>query len=198
MLERRYGEYECAVLLQNHMLQKTIDEFYHSKVSIQLVRGGSARSVYGFRFETFEEDRKLRLQIQEAKEPGFLGTYELLTNPQEGTPFLSLDLDLHTHSVDFNNEGMPVPLLFSKEERRIQPLGGKVRAGDHLFISNRSFLKLFSNQDRLEQILSRTMRHFGDEGQEVWQKILRNELTFLSSRNRLEEDLFIICISFQG
>ncbi len=35
--ERMYGEYECALLLQHYMLQKVIEDFNHSHISLRLI-----------------------------------------------------------------------------------------------------------------------------------------------------------------
>ena len=79
--EKMYGEYECALFLQNHMLQKVIDECDTDAIGLKAISFFS-RNPRGLLLDLpeTEDQEQILIHLVEAKDKGFEEMYQLLTN----------------------------------------------------------------------------------------------------------------------
>lgn len=101
--EKTYGEYECAMLLQNHMLQKVIDECKSDCIAIKAISFYSPNPKGLLLDFPKISNEQIQINLVEAKEAGFEEMYSLLTDyrsSQKSTkaldkeyPFLEMSLE---------------------------------------------------------------------------------------------------------
>lgn len=206
--ERLFGEYECSLLMQYHMLQKVVDEYHSSQVSMQLIKiksSEASRGVY-LKLQT-EENGDVRFTLVEAKEPGFEGIYELLpqvalltekTTPlSQLFPIVDAMLHLEDSSLTYTAHVMAPPLVWSIERNQFADAyegSVPVHSGDFIFFFNRGFSNQFPDHQTVQDWLSKVLRHFSSDGLDVLSGMLSSELSFLTNKQSIEEDLCILCI----
>lgn len=206
--ERLFGEYECSLLMQQHMLQKVIDEYHNSQLSIQLIKILSSEASRGvfLRLHT-DTNGDIRIILVEAKEQGFEGIYELLSQTSQVIekapdlaqtfPMIDATLCLESSSLAYTSHILSPPLVWSVQANRFaEPVGGSlpVDSGDLIFFFNQGFVHQFPDQETLQECLSKVLRHFATETLDVFTGMLSSELNFLTNRQTIEEDLHILCM----
>ncbi len=206
--ERMYGEYECAMLLQHLMLQKMIDECKSDAVAVKSITFFS-ENPRGLLLDLPKTEKNPLLQIHlvEAKETGFEGMYELLTQYKlsketvakdldETFPSLHVTIDSQKASLTYSSNHFTAPILWSMKQRSIvENLQGDVelQTGDFFFLFNQSCVKLCDNHKKIQDLISKILKYFAEEGLDTCAAMLQKELAFLVKKKDPEEDIHLVC-----
>ncbi|MEN9654031.1 MAG: hypothetical protein RL235_143 [Chlamydiota bacterium] len=204
--ERMYGEYECALLLQHLMLQKNIEACRSDAISVKAISFFS-ETPRGFLldFPKPETTDQFCIRTAEAKEEGFEGMYELLTElkqtkkaSQDSTvPSGILLLDKNHSSLEIKGDPNHPVLVWSYQTNTFLPPGTgphPIASGDLCFIGNHGLVNLFRPPGALPALLSKVLNVFAQDGLESFVAMLQKELGFILKRKHLEEDIHLLVI----
>lgn len=196
--ERMHGEYECSLLLQHYMLQKVVESFYHPKLIFKHIKVPSSTTPHGLLLKVENSNEHIQLTLAEAKEKGFEGMYNLLAGSKPQLLNLSINLQSEPPSINFQSEGVPIPIIWSLKDKEIVILGGlEELSSDHLIIFyNNGLAKHFENLAETHEWLIRILRHFAAEGIPLLMTMLNNELNFLAKKRHIDRDIHIFCLKF--
>lgn len=192
--ERMYGKYECAMLLQHLMLQKNIDDCRSDAIAVKPITFFS-ENPRGILLD-FPKPRpgQFLIHLTEAIDEGFEGMYQLLTNSktdQETSATISLDLETSTlHS------GKEKPLIYSMSKKRFLDFNNatiKVQSGDLFFLFNQGMLHFYKNPKNIEDLLTKVLKVFAQDGLETTAAMLQKEIAFLVKKKDPQEDLHLLC-----
>lgn len=202
--ERMYGEYECALLLQHYMLQKVIEDFNHSHVSLRLISIPLSPLQKGL-FLKVERPPfcDLMLTLFEAQESGFTGLFQLnqwihLSKEElKNKAFIECQLVDQYHLLRYDTHTLFPPLVWStttqqfiKNDRRELPLQNQ----DMIFLYNSSLIEHFETEEAIESWFARVLRHFAEDGLDAIHIMLTNELTFLAKKQHAKYNFKIISL----
>ena len=95
--EMLFGEQECALLLQNRMLDGAIDRFEDERVSIKHITTPHNILSHGFKLDLRVQGQSLQFKLIQSIDEGFEGIYSLLEGSK--TPKGSVELDIHLNSL---------------------------------------------------------------------------------------------------
>lgn len=206
--ERMYGEYECAMLLQHLLLQKMIEECKSDAIAVKaiILFSENPRGLL-LDLPKTEKNPLLQIHLVEAKETGFEGIYELLTQYKlsketaakeldETFPSLHVSIDTQKSSFIYSSNRFTVPILWSmKTNSIVENLHGEieVQSGDFFFLFNQTCLKLCGNHKKIQDLISKILKYFAEEGLDTCVAMLQKELTFLVKKKDPEEDVHLIC-----
>lgn len=203
--ERMFGEYECAVLLQHHMLQKVIENFNHTALLMRLVSVPHSTLQKGL-FLKIDSSDEIAFTLIEASENGFPGLFQL--NQSANLPLEDLKNKGYINCrLDFEEKMSPIlhwtahdlhpPLVwslkteaFSKSENQKFQLHN----GDMIFLCNSSLIREFKKGEALEAWFSRILRHFSEDGLGTIETMLTNELSFLAKKHNAKHHYYILCM----
>ena len=198
--ERMYGEYECAMLLQHMMLQKNIDECTSDAVAVKSLTlfSDSPRGLL-LDFPTKPDKPHLfHIQMAEAEDTGFEGMYELLTQykySREIAKHTAFTFD-RTSSI-LQSQGPHVPLFWSLDNKKFiepQTNGVVLESGDFFFLINDGLNNFLKEERRtIQDILTKVLKIFAQDGLETTFSMLKKELTFAAKRKELSEDIHLLC-----
>lgn len=209
--ERMYGEYESSLLLQHMMLQKNIDECKSDALAIQSITFFS-ENPRGFLldFPTPSAPHLFEIHILEAAKEGFEGMYQLLTHYkmskkglvetaietllQNDTIALSLTVDTTTSHL--HCQGSYIPIFWSSQQKRFLSLSKapvSIQSGDYFFAYNSGLRRFFQGEKRLGELLSKVLNVFAGDGLETTSAMLRKEISFLTKKESLTDDLHLLC-----
>ncbi len=200
--EKAYGEAACARLLQQHLLQKSIDECSTDAIAIKAISFASP-SPKGLllNYPRVPKPELFAFHLLEAKEEGIDGMYELLvqhkSSREPSGKALSVLLDRETSLLKTKANGFPFPLFWSYANEELSVLKGSpqpTEPGDFVFLMNQAFFSFFKNPQRISQLIAKVLNVFGDEGLETCATMLQKEIAFLAKRRDLEDDLHLICV----
>ncbi len=205
--EQAYGETACARLLQQHLLQKSIDECASDAIAIKAITftSDSPRGMI-LNFPRQSKEEHFVLQLAEAKEEGVDGMYELLSQyklskelPAKPLPFssLSLLLDRENSTIRSKSKGFPNPLFWSHSEEELSLVKGaahSIKPGDFVFLMNQPLSAFFKSPERLSQLFTKVLKVFAQEGLESCAAMLQKEIAFQTKRKELDDDLHLICL----
>ena len=151
--ERLYGEYECSLLLQYHMLEKIIEEWDHPLFEIRLLKIASGIPSKGLFLDLHALDNhQVRLFLAEANEPGFLGIYDLLSHgaflPEQGTSLLKEYPSIMAtigSTISYTVHQMPQPLVWHMQNLSFvsDSNHAHLQSGDQVLFYNEGFGKQF-------------------------------------------------------
>jgi hypothetical protein len=205
--EKMYGEYECALFLQNHMLQKVIDECEHDAIGLKAISFFS-RNPRGLLLDLPQTDEKdqLLIHLVEAKDKGFEEMYQLLTNyklfkenPQTnlGEEFPSLQLALHkeTHQMSIRANQFLAPFIWSTKQQKLHEPKSTTFAlepGDLFFLSSSGLFHFFKGKEEIASILIKVLKFFAEDGLEICVGMLQKELSFATKRKELLHDMHLL------
>lgn len=208
--ERMYGEYECAMLLQHLMLQKMIDDCHSDAIAVKSITFFS-ENPRGLLLDLPKKENASPLSIHliEAKEVGFEGMYELLTQyklskgaklPEldETFPSLHVSIDLSQLKLKFTSNHFTLPIIWSLQHQAILENDSKeisLSSGDFFFLFNEACSKLCGGQKKIHDLISKILKYFAEEGLEICVKMIHKELAFLVKKKDPDEDIHFI--SFQ-
>ena len=204
--EKMYGEYECSILLQNHMLKKVIDECKSDIIAIDSINIFSS-TPKGFLLDFLDSEIKdfLNIRVIEAKETGFEGMYQLLTNYKlfkenlssldHMFPITDLKLEKNTNTLNIGKTNFSYPIIYSQELNDFIEISNKVKLnpGNLFFIFNSGLLNFFKSDTEIKAILLKVLKYFSNDGLETVIDMLRKEILFTTKRKKIKEDLHLIC-----
>src|SRR3990167_2602745 len=177
--ERMYGEYECSMLLQHLMLQKNIDDSRSDAFAVKPITFFS-ENPKGLLLDLPKIDHPhfFHIHMAEAEEEGFEGMYQLLTRSKSSS---RTSLILNRSNSTLQWEGADPPLVWSLEERRFHELSTeplKIDSGDFFFLFNRGLLSFYKELKRIEDILSKVLKVFSQDGLETIAIMMQKEIGF--------------------
>lgn len=200
--ENAYGETACARLLQQHLLQKSIDECASDALAIKAISFSSA-SPKGFllNYPKQAKPEHFVLQLAEAEEDGINGMYELLIHHKLAKEIsgktLSLVLNRETATLCSKASNFPSPIFWSYGNEQLSFLTEDpqpIQPGDFVFLMNPAFLTIFKTPAGISQLFIKVLNVFSDEGLETCASMLQKEISFHAKRRDLDDDLHLICI----
>lgn len=199
--EQRYGEYECATLLEHLMLQKNIDDCVSDVAAIKAITffSDTPRGLL-LRFPKTESPSLFQVHLTEAQETGLSGMYQLLTHP-EPSPLkqntLTLTLDRNAMALQTSpSTDQPSPLFWSLSKNLLCPLSSlpmPTQPGDFFFLFNRGLMLFYKSPQTVEDLLTKVLQVFAEDGLETVVAMLHKELSFGIKRKTLEEDMHLLC-----
>lgn len=196
--ERMYGEYECALLLQQYMLQKVLERYHDEKMQMRALTFTSAASLHGLLLDlTKTANGDTLLSLFEAKERGFSGMYELLINPEPPSESLHVTFHNKSNELSFIAKQMPEPIIWSTARGESLILNHQpilLEKGDIVLLHNHGLLQCFPDQTRLNEWFQKVLKHFAYEGFDLFLTMLQHELTFLTRKQTVDRDIHILCI----
>lgn len=192
--ERMYGQYECAMLLQHLMLQKNIDDCRSDAIAVKPITffSENPRGIL-LNFPT-PRPGEFSIHLTEATEDGFEGMYQLLTSSKtslETHAILSLDLETSTLHA-----GKEKPLIYSMSKKRFLAFDTpsiKVQSGDLFFLFNQGMLRFYKNTKNIEDLLTKVLKVFAQDGLETTSAMLQKEISFLVKKKDPQEDVHLLC-----
>ena len=203
--EKTHGEYECAIFLQNYMLQKVIDECSSDSISMKAI------SFYSYEPRGFLldfpslTDELLQLQLVEAKESGFEDMYSLLTNYKlyknsnqktldKDYPFGQVSIIKPSNLLVYKNHQLLPPFIWSTKEKKLFSENNYfLQPGDFIFLSNSGISHHFPERS-IKTMIERVFSVFAEEGLEVTSNMLKKEMSFAVKRKELQQDLHLLCL----
>lgn len=202
--ERMYGEYECALLLQHYMLNKVIEDFQHSHISLRLISVPISNFQKGlfFKINRFPFC-DLMLMLFEAQEQGFSGLFQLnqwaYLPKQElkDKAFIECQFVDQYRLLRYHAHILFPPLVWSvkskqfiKHDQQEIPLQNR----DMIFLYNSGLIEHFLTEEAIKAWFARVLRHFAEDGLETIPLMLTNELTFLTKKQHTKQNFKIISL----
>lgn len=195
--ERMYGEYECALLLQQQMLQQILETYRTDQMHLRVLTFTSASTLHGLLLNIDDQDsQKTEFSLSEAVEKGFPGMFQLLVNPSTRTQYLKVTFDDHAKRMSYQCKHMPEPLVWSTI--RSEWVSGKkeyqLEKDDIVLLFNRGLPQCFEDQKLLEEWFQKVLKHFAAEDFDLFITMLQHELNRLTKKHSVEHDIHILCI----
>lgn len=201
MRERLFGEYECALLLQEKMFMRSLTDFEHTKFNIKGLQTQSAQEPHGVyvAFQNREDPSKLTLEMMENPEKGFDGIYRLLESvAEEHCRFPCTHITIQDNSLHYERHGLP-PLLVWQEEKMyfLEDKKGNLSLKEDaiILITSRILWDIVGNTDGVEKLFQRVFTNFSKDNFDIFTSMLQQELNFLSDKHHLEKDIFVTALS---
>lgn len=196
--ERMYGEYECAMLLQHMMLQKNIDDCRSGAVAVKSITffSESPRGLL-LDFPKPENPNLFQIHMAEAKEYGFEGMYQLLTEyklSKESEYYASILFDSDASALQV--KGTHLPMFWSLDEEKFLELSTsalKMETGDFFFLFNQGLLKYYRTREQIGALLAKVLKVFASDGLETTALMLQKEIAYALKRKDLEDDIHLLC-----
>lgn len=196
--ERLYGEYECTLLLQHEMLDNVVQKFSHPFLALRSIKSESTTQPYGLYLRVQQDDKQVHFSLTEAKEKGFQGSYQLVSNPTSDVfPKLHVHFSKEGNELHYIANEMPAPIVWMTAQENFAGEGLDrvvIHSGDLIFLYNQGFDKLFENRAQILEWFRKVLRHFATEELDLFMTMLKNELTFLAKKHHIAHDLNILCI----
>jgi HAMP domain-containing protein len=198
--ERMHGEYECALLLQQKMLEQVVENFHHPLGELRHLKSSATSKPHGLLLQIIPEGEGIRFTLKEARTAGFQGMYELLSASQSSFPTLTLSCtsrQLHYSA----SEQMPAPLIWSTQTHTFLVDDNALfhlHPYDIVFFFNQGFAKFFENQPQILAWFGKVLRHFGNLDLDLLITMLNNELTFLSKKHHVDHEMHILCFRMRA
>lgn len=200
--ERLYGEYECALLLQHYMLQKNIEEFQHPTLQMVLISVPLSPLQTGLFLKTsMDRSNDLTLTLIEAPEPGFAGLFQLNqwahlpSDELKDKAFIECRFKEENKTLQWRAHDLFPPLVWSIKTQQFLkgdfqeiPLNKEVM----VFLYNSSLIEQFETESAIESWFAKVLRNFAEDGLEIIQTMLTNELTFLAKKQHTKHNFKII------
>lgn len=198
--ERLYGEYECAQLLQNRMLEYVLQEFKDPKLLIRKISFSASSSPQGVLLDILNSsDAKTSMTLRESSQEGFEGTYQLLRDDKGNS--LRFELDRQNGTLTFFNHDMPAPFVWSTQQGKMSPENGntfKIESGDYFVIMTTGLSKVLNHPKLLREWFAKVFRHFSKEGPDLLSAMLTSELNFLTKKQHASSDIHILCFHYKA
>lgn len=195
--ERMVGEYECALLLQEYMLEKVIDNFSHPHLSMQLISPSISSLHKGLLLKI---NSSYQITLFEATKEGFLGLFELnqcMLQIPLSYPHIQLSFDENFKTFSYCAHQFSSPLVWSLHDQaflnaknNVYALPGPVM----IFLTNSEIYDLCISREALEIWLARTLSHFAKDGLEIVSQMISKELLFLVKKQRNKYNLKMIAL----
>lgn len=197
--ERMYGEYECSLLLQHHMLQKNVDNFQHDKLSLRLLKGVTTTAPLGtlLNIEGGKHPEDITFTLKEAEENGFSGIYKLLKGEGAKDPTIQLTIADQCSTVTSTSKGMPKAMLWCAVSKTLSTFDKSTHPfhkGDLVILYNNGLEKQFGSKEAIIEWFSKVLRHFATDGIDSTQSMLSHELNFLANKQQIDHDIYILIL----
>lgn len=193
--EKYFGEQECALLLQNRMLDGVIEKFLDPRLQIRHVTGSSTGISQGLKLSLNSKKEQFIFQLLESDIEGFEGIYELLEGSRIAPNSLKINLNLTTRNLNIENHNMPDPLLWSlKLNRFVTDPITSYEKGDYLLITNQAIRSLFPNRQALRDYLSKVFRQFAKDHQDLLSVMLASEINFWLKKQNANDSIHLLLI----
>lgn len=196
--ERMHGEYECALLLQQHMLHKVIEENTNKNIQLHLITHRSSTFPQGLLLKVEELKNKTKIKFYETIENNFNAIFDLLQNPNACTQHLQLNIEQNQKEslFDCTSENMPLPVIWSmRNEKFLTPQKNlQLEKGDLIFLYNHGFAKCFDHQHHIQDWFQKVLRNFAVEGMDLFVTMLNCEVNFLTRKQHIDHDINILYI----
>lgn len=200
--ERMYGEYECSLLLQDYMFNHVVDGFSHSHLQIKQISVNYSENPKGILLELKQNEQGLEALFFEAEEPGFEGLYRLnrvaskLLDRNVKQPMIECIWLDNYRKFRYNHTLLARPLIWSvKKGEFVRTEAGKIvdlQDHDIVFFYNSDIAEQFPNEE-IYNWLGKVLRHFDEDGLDIVQTMLTNELNFLAKREWSKRNFRIVC-----
>jgi len=195
--ERMYGEYECAMLLQHLMLQKNIDHCRSDAVAIKPITffSETPRGLL-LHFPKPNHPQLFHIHLAEAFEEGFEGMYQLLTKHEARKDTAKAQITLDRTASTITVKGPLSPFLWSLQKKRFLDLSSspvEVDSGDFFFLFNQGLSQLCHTPQKISELLSKVLKVFAQDGLETTASMIQKELSFMTKRKELTEDVHLLC-----
>ncbi len=197
--EKWHGEYECSLLLQKLMLEKATKGCSSDTVVVEALSFYSDEPK-GFVLDILQREKKLYIQIAEAKQAGFREIYDLLTQyklaeENSFTNFLRSKIEISLEEPFIPTTFFHHPILWSRKyQKTIEKREKyKLNPGDYLFLGNMTLLRL---KNDLSDVIEQVLKHFSEEGFETVVKMMKKKISFWIRKEGLEEDIHLICLQW--
>lgn len=195
--ERMHGEYECALLLRQMMLDKVVDDFHQEHLELKLIKNVSKSKPHGLFLQITTQDEAINLILSRTDEAGFKGIFELLTDREKRFPFVKIELVNNFLRFRFINYRMPKPLVWNAKGGifyRLENEENILAEGDIIILYDPSLEEIFENELEILEWFGKVLRHFSNEDFDLLATMLQNELNFLSKRRECDNDKHILCL----
>jgi len=198
--ERLYGEYECALLLQNRMLDQVLENFKDPRFDIRHISYSASLSPQGILLDVLSSSpAKTMMSLRESNQEGFEGTYQLLR--EDKGDFIRFEFNHKDHTLVFNNHTMPVPFVWSTQTAK-GASDGKLQftlePDDYFILANKGISKILVHPKLIQEWYSKVFRHFAKEGPDLLAAMLTSELNFLTKKQHATNDIHILCFHYKG
>lgn len=194
--ERMVGEYECALLLQDFMLNKVVDDFQHPPIKLGLISVPPASINKGLLLKIDNTPSKVSFNLFEASETGFEGLFHLIQSIASSKTFVGCHFSSDCKTLHWETNHLFPPLAWSiKRQQFMKEIPVPLEKGDMIFIYNSSFIDHFKTEDEIEAWFGKVLRHFSEDGIETVQTMLTNELTFLAKKQQSKFNYKIITLT---
>ncbi len=190
--ERMFGDYECALRLQEYMTKNVVETYSNPYLELQMINVISPGTPKGLLLRTQGD----MIELFEALEEGFAGMYALISDPPR-FPHLQLAMNPECTKLTCSLDEMPHPLIWSSREGKLQPLirdTVPLEKGDFVFLYNSQFAKLFSEEKPIQEWFGKILRHFAAEGLESVCAMLSREISFITKNQDIDHSIQIICL----
>ncbi|MFA6915819.1 MAG: HAMP domain-containing protein [Parachlamydiales bacterium] len=200
MRERLFGEYECALLLQEKMFMRSIAEFEHPLFIVKGLHTQSAQEPHGIHvsFST-KEDGSLILEMMENPEKGFDGVYRLLESvAEEHCRFPCTHIELSADILHYERHGLPPLIIW--QNNQIHFLEDKkgsleLKKDAIILVTSRILWDIVGNTEGIEKLLQRVFTNFSKDSFDIFASMLQQELNFLSDKHHFEKDIFVTLLT---
>jgi hypothetical protein len=207
--ERMYGEYECSMLLQHHMLEKVIDECQSDAIALKAITqfSDSPRGILLDIFDANEND--INLYLVEAEEKNFDGMYQLLTNYKHykknlssqlnhpSSSYLKMTLSTENKQCFVKSNNFYQPLFWSLKNKTLVEANNDMpiffEPGDYFFICTQGIIDHFLNYDKVKALITKVMKFFGEDGLDICVGMLKKEISFTTKYSPIKEDIHLLC-----
>ncbi|MBA3722156.1 MAG: HAMP domain-containing protein [Parachlamydiaceae bacterium] len=204
--ERMYGEFECALLLQYYMLQKTIEDFTNPHLQIRLTSVNFSNVQTGLLFKIEEQKDKLSMTLIEALDQGFEALFDLNKNSAlpleklEDKPYIECQFQNDYTKLSYLTQKLNKPLVWSMKSQQFVVDSNQqfdLQNQDMVFLYNSGLIEQFETEEKITKWFSKVLRHFSEDGLDSIHVMLTNELNFLAKRENLRGNFQIISIQIK-
>jgi HAMP domain-containing protein len=207
--ERMCGEYECALLLQDYMLQKVIDNFHNPFLKMGLICGPMTTFQKGLflKIDVLAFPSDLKMTLLEAHEVGFAGLFllaqcaHLPIEQMTSDAWVECQFFNHYTSLHHEQNHLFAPLVWSiKFQRFIQSQDHQIPLNnqDMVFLCNSHLIEHFETEEKLKIWLGRVLRHFAEDGLNSIRTMLTHELTFLAKKQQIKKNFQMISMQIKN
>lgn len=191
--ERLYGEYECAVLLQQQMYEKAIENYSNLHLQLHPIKITTTTTPYGLYLSLNSHE----IEFKEANEVGFQGIFELLSaHTQKEFPFVKVQFNQDYSKAEFSVKDLPAPLIWKSTTHELVKADKEMtlQKGDLVFLMNQGLSKHFYNEEDIADWLKKLLKHFSLEGMTLFLTMLTNQLNFLVKKHYVEQDIYLLIV----
>lgn len=194
--EMLFGEQECALLLQNRMLDSIIEQFSDPRLAIKHISTPSSTLGLGVKLSIEQKENNVHISLLQSHEEGFEGIYHLLSGSSTDLGHVDLHFDFPAKFLDIHTDRMPNPLYWSIQQMRFLPDAEHFHfvSGDLILFYNQELEAAFPSRTAIKEWLGRVMRQFGKDPFELLSTMLGSELNFWQKKQPAPRhiDLYLI------